>query len=422
MYNTSICFEDILDNCIVAIRELGRTVDDCLARYPDQRAELEPLLRLTVRLQAARTLQAPPDFRRTAAARMHNLVASRPRRAERTAIRTNPLRHVWSGLQAAFRLQKAPATVVVGVVVALLLLVGGGTVYAAADALPGDALYPVKIAVETVQLAVSLNDARDAELHLSFAARRLEEAAASLAQDRPGSARQALTDYASQLESALAFFDRDSRLSPEAQVMLANQLVARLPRHEAQLAALLEQSPETDRSAIELALTVSQTGRSLALEVVSGEPGEPDLPVAVPTGPFFTSPLSPTHTLAPTWTPTQTPTSTSTPTQTPTVTPSLSPARPTSTPWPEPSILTPWPRPTRRPTNWPTGWPTGAPPGWPTEIPWPPPGWPTAWPTAWPTGWPTAWPTEYPTEWPTEWPMPSAPPERTTPRLPPRVP
>ncbi len=451
MYNPSICFDDILDNCIVAIQNLGRTVEDCLARYPEQRTELEPLLRLTVRLQAAHALQAPPEFRRTAVTRMHNLVANRPRQVERAAVKPNPLHYIWPRLQAAFRVQrKVPATVVVSVVIALSLLVGGGAVYASADALPGDMLYPVKTAVENVQLAVSLNDARDAELHLSFAARRLEEVAALLGEDRSEGIKQALTDYSIQLESALTFLNQGGRLSTDAQLALASLLVENLSHHEAQLTALLEQVPETDRTAIELALAISQTGRSLALEVVGEKPdrpeGPPELPVTVPTDPFFTSPLLPTDTLTPTSTPTLTPIST--PTQTSTATPSpalptstLLPAQPTPTPWPEPSILTPWPRPTWRPTRrpmvTPTGapterpikWPTDAPPGWPTELPWPPQEWPTDAPPGWPTElpwppqeWPTEWPTEWLTTWPTEWPTPSASPEWPTPRPPPRRP
>jgi hypothetical protein len=64
-------------------------MEDCLTLYPAQRDELEPLLSMVARLQSARTLQALPEFRRTSAIRVRNLIESRPRSAARTA----PTRH-----------------------------------------------------------------------------------------------------------------------------------------------------------------------------------------------------------------------------------------------------------------------------------------------------------------------------------------
>ena len=321
MYNPSICFEDILDNCIVAIQTQGKTVEECLTHYPAQREELEPLLRLTVRLRAARAVVAPPEFRRVAVTRMRNLIATRPRQAEQAVVEPNPLLALWQKLQAAFRLPKTlPATVMLSIVIALSLLVGGSVAYASANALPGDALYPVKTAIETVQLAVSLDEARDAELHLTFARRRLDEAAALLEKDRPEGVEQALTNYIIQLESALATIGEGSGLPAEVQMTLAGLLVENLAYHEAQLTVLLEHSPEEAQPTIELALTVSQTGRHQALRVISGEPGEPsgppDLPEAVPSGSPEIRPLLPTGTATPTSTPTWTPTPTFMPPQT----------------------------------------------------------------------------------------------------------
>lgn len=60
----------------------------------------------------------------------------------------------------------------------LTLLSGSaGTTYAAQSALPGDTLYPVKIASEKVQSAIMVNDVKETELHSKFAERRLNEIA-----------------------------------------------------------------------------------------------------------------------------------------------------------------------------------------------------------------------------------------------------
>jgi hypothetical protein len=74
-------------------------------------------------------------------------------------------------------------TIVVFIFVALF---GGGyaTASAAGNALPGDALYPLKLNLEQARVALTINRVRKAELHLEFAQRRMEEinALASLGQ------------------------------------------------------------------------------------------------------------------------------------------------------------------------------------------------------------------------------------------------
>lgn len=60
---------------------------------------------------------------------------------------------------------------------AFVLVLGGwvATVNASYDTLPGDALYPVKLATERVQLTMATTTSRKAKLHVEFAGRRLQE-------------------------------------------------------------------------------------------------------------------------------------------------------------------------------------------------------------------------------------------------------
>ena len=69
-------------------------------------------------------------------------------------------------------------TVRSGAAIALLIIfAGGSTSYAAQSALPGDALYPIKVGInEKVQLALARTPAAHAELDAEFAERRLQEA------------------------------------------------------------------------------------------------------------------------------------------------------------------------------------------------------------------------------------------------------
>ncbi|MCF6277177.1 MAG: DUF5667 domain-containing protein [Anaerolineales bacterium] len=65
-------------------------------------------------------------------------------------------------------------------IVGLLAGGGAGTVYAAQDSLPNEALYGVKIASENVQLQMAGNAQEELALHLEFAQHRTDEIAALL--------------------------------------------------------------------------------------------------------------------------------------------------------------------------------------------------------------------------------------------------
>src|SRR6185312_5352200 len=73
--------------------------------------------------------------------------------------------------------------------------IGGGAVYAAQDTLPGDALYPLKTAVERFQVFASSSDADAAALHMRLAGRRAHELERALAQGRASAAADAADAY-----------------------------------------------------------------------------------------------------------------------------------------------------------------------------------------------------------------------------------
>jgi hypothetical protein len=371
MYNpSSMRIENILDECVTAIHERGETMADCLARYPAYREELESLLRLAVRLQAAQTLQASPEFRHLSTIRVGNLVAARQRQRPVTA--PSLLDRVWRGWQAVLGASGRLAGVTaVSVALVVSLLVGGGVVYAAADDLPGDALYPVKRAVERAQLALSPDDAG---LRLSFAVRRLDEVATLLGKGQPQEIDQALVDYDAHMASIVAFLSEDGMLSPDEQIALAGQLIEVQARQEAQFAILLGQAPPGARAAIELTLATSRTVRDRALQVLGEQPGRPE-----------NSPETPEHT----WT-------------------AIPPARP-KPPTSRPALTSsPRPSPPPRPTR-----PSARTPSSPPSLTPSPPPEPTDWPT--PTPKPTLPPSLTPTPGHTATPQPTLPPPSLTP-------
>lgn len=68
----------ILDECLEGIRTGRATVAACLAKYPDSRDELEPLLALAVVLGRAQDIKPSATFRSKTRARLLRLPAPDP--------------------------------------------------------------------------------------------------------------------------------------------------------------------------------------------------------------------------------------------------------------------------------------------------------------------------------------------------------
>lgn len=68
----------ILDECLEAIRTGRATVAACLAKYPDFRDELEPLLALAVELGRAQDIKPSAAFKVKTRARLLRLPAPHP--------------------------------------------------------------------------------------------------------------------------------------------------------------------------------------------------------------------------------------------------------------------------------------------------------------------------------------------------------
>jgi hypothetical protein len=149
-------FDNILDECLQRLLE-GDSVEVCLSRYPEHAAELEPLLRTAYNTLKATDIQPRPEFR------------DRARHQFQMAVREMPVKES-RGFFTVFK----PALVTV-IMVAIVLLAGGGVVAAAGNSLPGSPLYSVKLATESVRLALTPSALGKAELYARFADERVNE-------------------------------------------------------------------------------------------------------------------------------------------------------------------------------------------------------------------------------------------------------
>jgi hypothetical protein len=161
-------------DCLQAIGRGEMTAADCLERHPKQRDELAALFAMRAAIEAV-TIEPCPEFRRTARSR---LLQRLPDIATRNPV---PVGKRWSWFRGpapvALRLASAAS-------MAALLLILTLTAVAGAWALPGDPLYPLKIAAEEARLAAA-NGAEAVALRLKHTRTRVVEIEAMANQQRP---------------------------------------------------------------------------------------------------------------------------------------------------------------------------------------------------------------------------------------------
>jgi len=94
----------------------------------------------------------------------------------------------------------------VAVILAIVLTLSalGGTVYAAQDSLPGDALYSVKLGIEGVTMMLGGDDVARAERALNFADKRVREMVALTEKGRPEDLGLTVEKYCYALNMSLA--------------------------------------------------------------------------------------------------------------------------------------------------------------------------------------------------------------------------
>ena len=156
--------EDLLEACLQSLRR-GASIDEILAAHPEAASELRPLLEAA---QAAAAL-ATPGVPRHALVRSRNLVLKRG-----AALRSTRVVGVGPSLA-----QPALAAVIAAVALALT-----GAGIAAAQSLPGDALYATKILAEDVMLRLASGPASRLQLEGTYDSRRADEVRRLLALGR----------------------------------------------------------------------------------------------------------------------------------------------------------------------------------------------------------------------------------------------
>ena len=150
-------FDNILDECLERLLVKGETIEQCLQSYPEQAAELEPLLRTALATGKAVDFQPRPEFRAKARYQFRSALREMEGGSRRSLFGWFPR---WATSVA---------------IVLVVLVAGSGTVAAASNSMPDSPLYSVKLTTEQVRLTLTPSPLGKAEFCASLADRRIEE-------------------------------------------------------------------------------------------------------------------------------------------------------------------------------------------------------------------------------------------------------
>jgi hypothetical protein len=208
------------------------------------------------------------------AARPAYLAASRRNLQSRlaTAPRRQPAWLVWWSLRPVSAGQVALRLALAVWVVISLMLGSTGAAFAAQEALPGEALYPLKIGLELAQLSFARDPAQQAQVHIRLAQIRLVEIQALVLEDRVESIPQLVDDFDRQVAAATQILETLEEEDEAQAARLATQLSQTLTVQQPVMQVLVTMAPDTTSVEIERARSISERG----IQSVSPLPERPN--------------------------------------------------------------------------------------------------------------------------------------------------
>lgn len=295
-------FEEIFEECLSALLEGRRSVEDCLSLYPSLADELEPLLRTAAEIAPAFDYRPSDAIREEA--RQRFLAAARRRRQRALASARRPSAPWWQWMPLA-----AAATVALGVLALLGATLmnenGGGGNFSGQVS--------VRLATPTPEPVPASLDAPMAQARV-----QLEALETAVQQGQPigttvlGELREANRLIAAQLDDPSTVRDRDlaaARSLASRQYCLLSQVKGQVP--PVQAADVEETLEATENVLRKLGVPVPE---SSSTPQASPAPGPSPSAASSPQGSPQPSPTTPASVCP---APSQTPASTPTPQQSP---------------------------------------------------------------------------------------------------------
>lgn len=258
----------MVEDCIELLSH-GQSLEECLERYPEEAAELEPILRNAISIRS----DLATDLPLAARTRMRGRVLAE------WDLQHQPRR--WNlRLPSLFpKLALFPRWAFVAASLVLVLALGGlGTNTAAANTVPGDILYPVKELREAAQLWFSRSPEAKVEMYTSLVKERVNEVNKMAA--RKQADLDAISDALARMEGHLTALnivvennlaDRDSQEVDAGFVNALQKSIGEQGTAGGLLAEAIDKVPEEARPAFDNALKAIQSAQERvdsALETV----------------------------------------------------------------------------------------------------------------------------------------------------------
>lgn len=303
---------DVLAACIDDVRSGRVSVDDCVASHPLVEVELRCILEVATSI-------VPPTFPpMDSVARARGRASLMAALANDTPVATKFVgeRYLRTMLAAVMqsgtftKIERVSPLFIASVLVATVAL-GGGAVAAAGEALPGDALYPIKLTVEEVQLTTLRGDEAKARYSLRKAADRVTEIDRASELGREDAIATAAASYIQDLADANRYLSQANASGHDVQAE-TDGLNGELARQRVALEDAKRRTPPGAQAVVSAAEHAARVGISVPSSAGGTTISETATPAGM--GGKTTSPLT-----MPTLIASETPNAKSTPKPTPSV-------------------------------------------------------------------------------------------------------
>jgi hypothetical protein len=264
----------IIDECIDRLQR-GESLEACLTNYPDQAETLRPVLAAAEQLAA---FDIPASSQMAVDAGRQRMLAALDAKPA-VVPRVNWIKPV-SFVGIIRYLEQVQITIqnnltkeylvmhktVIAIVLVLAIFFGGTAVsaYAAQSALPGDALYSMKTAIEDASADLAMDSARIVRVYLRLAEKRIDEIETLATQGRYQDMEMAVTRFQSHVDKAIESLLVVAQGNPSEAKVLAESLGNLMDRHSQVLLTLMATAPDDVQSLFEDAVDASQDGASAA--------------------------------------------------------------------------------------------------------------------------------------------------------------
>jgi hypothetical protein len=220
----------LLNKCVDAVLAGKVTLSECIKHHPEISDELRVALKVHRSFSSLSAQRLPPaEIQRRKA-----LLLSRLTSRERTVTTRPDFRYLWQITERRFAMSW-----IVIIATFIALIGGGGTVYASESALPGDALYPVKIWVEDARLALG-SETGAAGLGITLLDKRMNEMAALIDEGRSEDLDELAVQYQNRTNLVTQAIARLQAENPEEATRYRLLLQERLQEHARMMARYTE--------------------------------------------------------------------------------------------------------------------------------------------------------------------------------------